>query len=622
MFDGDTLAFRGRIESDNGASELELSVEGDTYTLSLDSDEESYDFGEIDLPTGNGVIVASIEGTSEDSDEESEIVEMVIDRNELLGVAADLEIQGDNLYFAEVDSLTAIDINTGDRNLIVSDPELFSDIQALIVNGDSAFAVDAEFLSLYSIDLTTGVVRVVSSNTVGVGPGLELPRVVIPGIDGTTIIVADAGLQSLVEIDLNSGDRTIIFSAFTVAGSIIREPVAMARTTNGQILVLDSAWSSLFLIDPDLSTYLEISGSEVGSGPMLMEPKDMVVDLDLITVLDAGYSGLMNIDLNSGARTLFAEVLPGSEHAFSEPESIVRNADYFYVADNGLPGVTSLDAETLERAVVTSSGLGTGVRMVDARDAVTTEDAYYAIDRAVDGLIEIDEDTSARTVVLDEDDLQDFIAPRGMVYDRVARRIYISHAGGVAEFDPEDSSSRDLLSDVGESGDLALDHDNGVLYVIDEEDQSLIALNLESRNRTEVVDELGLSGVGKLAFDSTDDIIYLLDVGDGHVYEVDTSDPVLSLLTTDLEERQPVDLDFDSVSGNLIVLSDTADRLWRLDPETGSADIISMQPGELMRNPLSIDVNPDDETLTLVDGDTQAVILYDLVSDYHVIVSM
>lgn len=145
-------------------------------------------------------------------------------------------------------ALLRVDLASGAREAITT--ATFDEPNGLGVSLDGAFVYTAEPYdpSLLEVDVTTGAVRVVSSDSVGGGAPLGRPTQV--GIDPERgeAIVWDADAQALLGIDVATGDRRVIADPSTGQGHALSAIDDLA-TTHGWALVLDADNLALVAVD-------------------------------------------------------------------------------------------------------------------------------------------------------------------------------------------------------------------------------------------------------------------------------------------------------------------------------------------------------------------------------------
>lgn len=186
--------------------------------------------------------------------------------------------------------------------------------KALVSNqsGQKLYSISAGSKSIVEIDLATGNRRTVSSTNIGRGPALNDPRDLIISSDDLRLYLVDAGLDALVVINIANGNRRIISNASIGVGPNFVNPIALVYNPSTQhALVLDNSSNRKLIIQVDLENgeRTNISGSNVGTGDQLSNPRDMVLNANsnALFIIDTAYNGLRRVDLaNNGNRSYYA----------------------------------------------------------------------------------------------------------------------------------------------------------------------------------------------------------------------------------------------------------------------------------------------------------------------------
>jgi DNA-binding beta-propeller fold protein YncE len=203
-----------------------------------------------------------------------------------------------------IDALVGIDLATGDRSLLAS-PKAGCPLDNVDPNGlaydatrDRVLIVGWGSDSLIGIDLET-CAQWRSDAAHGVGPAFGRPeRVAIDSRDRYAY-VADAVLGTLVRVDLDSGDRTIMIRPEAGTGEPFVRPARIALDEEGdQALVMDAGGQ---LIRVHLRTGRR-ERVEVGGECRLDQPVDVAwrAGTRHAVVMDIGQKALMRIDLETG----------------------------------------------------------------------------------------------------------------------------------------------------------------------------------------------------------------------------------------------------------------------------------------------------------------------------------
>ncbi|MGB0679705.1 MAG: hypothetical protein ACPGUV_08605, partial [Polyangiales bacterium] len=219
--------------------------------------------------------------------------------------------------------LFAVNVSTGDRSAFPAGSG--APVNApLGMTMDTAngriLVVDTSFDAVTAWDLNTnerttlsraaGVVSGIPLAAVGTGPAFEEPEDIVMSSDGLLAYVADSSVDAIVQVDLVTGDRTIIASDAVGTGDTIASPVD---------LTLDAAASQLYVLDAgdgavapavvalDLAVAgarRVISSASVGDGPNWIAPSDILLADGILYVTDTKLRAVLAVDPITGSRVI------------------------------------------------------------------------------------------------------------------------------------------------------------------------------------------------------------------------------------------------------------------------------------------------------------------------------
>ncbi len=229
-----------------------------------------------------------------------------------------------NLYLCtdDSDSVIEIDLDTGRRTLIsdsengfgidLEDPSaaLFSSARGLLVldNGQDALMV---------INVATGDRSLVSEGGLGAGPGFSAPVAMAFNHDESAVYVVDTGTHQVLNVHLDTGNREVV-SDNTNTGPPLEETdgVALDYVNNRLIVGERSSGSTLDLavvaIDLESGDRTRLAAHDIGSGPNILDIKDLVVSSDGSTAYLTSWDRIFRVDLETGDRTVLADNITGN----------------------------------------------------------------------------------------------------------------------------------------------------------------------------------------------------------------------------------------------------------------------------------------------------------------------
>lgn len=539
--------------------------------------------------------------------------------------AVDFDVAGGRLVVVDEDSSPSVVVieRSGDREIVSSDTvgtgPLFSVPLGLAVDpfdSNRAF-VTAGFGSggrdtLFSVDLNKGTRRIISDVDNGTGPLFLDARGCAVIAPGDLVAVLDSSLQALVSVTIATGDRTIISDFNRGSGPFLINPSDVVVSADGtRAFVTDNLGASVAILEIDLLTgdRTIVVDSASGAGPPLFGSTNVAFldDLEQALVAIAGAPQLFAIEVATGDHAeLSVDVTGSGPPVFDTVGADVDHAaGRVFVSNPTFGSIVEIDLATGDRTLVSGPGRGAGP------DMSPLEIAFEGVEGSVivatfdnrELLLRVDLATGDRTVLSD--------ASRGsgpdlelifdVVVDAVRRQAFVLDAGAgasqrVLAIDLDDGD-RTLVSDDTRGGGplldgglaLVLDAARNRALFIDIGANEVIAINLVSGDRTLVTGggvgsgpELGIPEQGVMA--PTGDALIVLD-------------------------RDP---------------STSADRLMRVDLVTGDRSVFTpfqkAVPFQAFVQTL-VSFGEDDEEVLLLDRDFGALLRFDVASRSFVIQS-
>ncbi len=188
---------------------------------------------------------------------------------------------------------------------------------------------------------------------VGVGEGAELsfPVDVISLSSGWLTVNRTSG--ELIRIDAESSNRNIVGDGFGL-------PVSLAQDqTSQEIYVLDAQlnFSGVLVCDPQTGSVRELASPSVGSGPLLIAPRQLLLESGRLLILETLTASLLSLDISSGEREVFASEQLGAGESIAGATRFTldgsRNA--LYLLDSFRGRVLQLDLESGLRSEIVSA---------------------------------------------------------------------------------------------------------------------------------------------------------------------------------------------------------------------------------------------------------------------------
>ena len=170
-----------------------------------------------------------------------------------------------------------------------------------------------------------------------------------------------AGLKGVVEVDLASGNRTIISDNSTGTGTIYLLPQAIAlNTSENQILAADQPR----LMWADIATGNRTSIS-AGAGVSLSLADMHLNSSDSYAWGINNQTAIIELDLSTGNRRVVSDSSAGRGKRFAIPDALAINTagDHLYVLDGQFSTLTEVDVSSGDRTYASKSSTGTGTSL-------------------------------------------------------------------------------------------------------------------------------------------------------------------------------------------------------------------------------------------------------------------
>jgi hypothetical protein len=254
-------------------------------------------------------------------------------------------------------------------------PYLDVPLDMAFLPGGDIVVTDAGYNSgvkqVVQVNKTTGDTKLISSNTKGTGPVLNIPRAVAVEASGDILVADDypyGGWASrILRIDPATGNRTLLSGASRGSGPAFAPDGVYLTIAGGVIYAVDRA-GEIMSVDPVTGDRTEVSGASRGVGPMVDGPMSITAGptgelavLELSWASGTGVASLIQVTLATGDRT----VLSSNAQNPSGPDAefgAVMDVQYdgcqqaYYVMQSGLFSGTLLTvkAESGVRTFLTS----------------------------------------------------------------------------------------------------------------------------------------------------------------------------------------------------------------------------------------------------------------------------
>ena len=320
------------------------------------------------------------------------------------------------------------------------------------------------------------------------------------------LYVLDSLLDSIVQVDLDSGHRTLLTgppSDGDLDMSGVSQDVAFDSTFNRALLV-DAGWAGKkIIVGVDIITGQRtlLSGNGVGSGPSLPSMRNVSVSADGLTAYVAASSTLYKVDLSTGDRSIISDPTTGSGPDFKSGNGVHldEGGNRMLIASLSTDELFAVDLTSGDRTLLSDETVGTADPItypVDVGYDPSLDRAYlaeYGYGSKVPGLLGVDLVTGEQTMVSDEwtGSGRLLVSPGAVDWDPIDGRAIVldtsgNHLASVDAVSGDRSAITDISVGLGSQqvgyGAIALDSVNHRL--ICSEGKGLTAVDLLTGDRT------------------------------------------------------------------------------------------------------------------------------------------
>lgn len=266
------------------------------------------------------------------------------------------DAQLNRLYSATWSSIYSIDPATSNRQSVSHqnlDTE-FARISDMVfdVADRRIIFVDSSPGRVVSVDPVTGVRQVLSSAEVGDGDLFEVPKSIMVGEEGLFVIDSREEGETLVHIDQESGDRSLV-SNISIRDNGYPSNLIPSDNRN-QAYVVDE--ETLYLVNLDGSGMEVITNSEIGGDIEYMHFTDLVKSNaeNQILVTGSAVESIVSIDTNTGDRAIVSsnDSSEGPDMFFPTDMVFDSNNNVLYFFDWQGKAIFAMDPKSGDRVVM------------------------------------------------------------------------------------------------------------------------------------------------------------------------------------------------------------------------------------------------------------------------------
>ncbi|WP_444903128.1 Ig-like domain-containing protein [Microbulbifer sp. CnH-101-E] len=577
------------LESGENASEQLVNILLDGQSPTADTASPSTWYLDTPISEGRHSYALSSQFVTGETVQESIIVKNELSISYPIGVSYDNFYGG--WYFADAFLGTIFEVGSARR--VISGPSVgsgptfdpidmeqnFPEIRSNPAN--DYFIVLDDNGSIYSVQRDSGDRTQLTKWVSG-----DLTSLTLTGSGGEAYTTRAAGTYGeIIKFDLSSGDYSVISSSNsssptgTGADMVYPKGVALDEA-NGQLYVGDDSTDSILRIDIASGDRTTISGNGIGSGEPVYQPMDLIVDFDSnqIYVANGSAQNILQVDIATGNRSVVTSWTKGKGLRLENPWSIGRGADSDRLLVSGIlidPVLMSVDTITGDRAEISSNHVGTGpsYRWHDVSYSRST-DRLLVVSQSNHAAAEIDLQNGNRTIVsyFDPNDSPRVVAST-IVSGESGRNAYIfdEYSDRLLKIDLESGEPEVVsASDIGEGPEfyglveaMELDATNNRMLLL--QASGLMSVDLDSGDREIISDNYTGSSpffdsVEGLALDLVNNRAFVSDsrVGDiGGIWQVDLATGDRKIIAAPVHggttDQIPTDVVLDSTGNRLLV---------------------------------------------------------------------
>lgn len=520
------------------------------------------------------------------------------------------------------DALIALDLNTGERSVIVDDSSddtahAFTTPFSLAVSEAYAFVLDTALTGIYKVDLLTGERRLHSNNTVphSADP-LVSPRSIsyAPSGSGERLMVLDATPNSLNTVRAGASDvNGVRYRITRPSPPPLSAPVSVQTYDFDNTFIIDSHQRAIVIFDSGPPTsgnngrILSDNTTPNNLNPFTF-PTHMALDraVDRLLVSDLVGKSIIAVDIATGARTPFSSNSPASDQPqINEPGAIAydgANSRAFMI--DSLQDIIALSGSDGTRSDFYSSRFPDNTTSLNEPVAVKLDkprNRALLVNQRSREIIAIDLSNGERSIFSSSTVPNGFTSPSDIAINETAGVAYVVDNAvtlpAVYTVDL-DSGSRTLLSNNSVPGPhnpfsqplaIAVDLANNRLLVSDEGHNAIIAVDISSGARSVFSDSTTpnntnvIGQVGDIIIDGDNNRALVLDTLAKALIAVDLSDgsrSVLSSLTTPdntVQLQEPERITLNSANNRVFVTDRGRNAIVSIDLSASGNGVRSIQ---------------------------------------------
>ena len=657
------------VDGNDNVATLSLTVElNDVAQLAM---QVAYPTPNANL--GGGVETTSVAGTIEDI-EDGVVLESDVSAIEVNGLGAEVDTTLGEVAHWRVQVPVANNLDlilTDNANQSQQASQALKNSPSLAIPRgmvlDSAneriLMVDMTLKAVVALDLRadpSNNLTILSDPNTGSGPNFDFPADIVLDTQNNRALVVDFGLDAIVEVDLETGQRSLFSADNNGSEFNFAFPRAIVLDSdNNRALVTDINLDAVIAVDLGTGVRTILSDDTHGSGLKLATPQDIVLDHNKqrLLLVDSTLDDLIAVDLSNGDRTIISNAATSDGVYFVSPFSIALDSDNnrALVTDTSLNAVIAVDLLSGDRTILSNTNTGSGAAHKHPQNIIMGSDGHHAfISNAPPGtrfdgfILRVDLQEGARTRITPHKSGEgvDFRAPNYIEFDNTNNRLLVtdSDLGSLITVDLSNGNRHIITNNNIGSGvnllaprDIALDNANNRALLVDTGIDAIVAVDLNNGNRTIIANDNVGSGVNfdfpaGIALDRANNRALVVDAGIDALVVVDLTNGNRTIIADDnvgsgVNFVSPVSIALDRANNRALVVDPGIDALVAVDLSNGNRTIIaddSVGSGVNFSLPQSIVLDERGRSsgrALVVDNTLEAIIAVDLSNGNRTIIA-
>jgi hypothetical protein len=440
----------------------------------------------------------------------------------------------------------------------------------------------------------------------------------VPKSDGSVRTV-----KSIIAIDLTTKAHDILSGELIGSGDLLSINSGQIAFYHESLLIPDYNNQSLVKIDLLTGNRTTLSSGVLGTGPLFDRPTSLAVNSDNNLAYVSSKSTIHEVDLLTGNRAIIGDNEVGTGTALVSPEHLFfdgeNNRLIFLNSDEG---ITTLNLNTKERIALPTPLQGTSLGLGDDTNFYIFNFYNNSIDRGVLG-----EDNFESVIVIKTGQGLPINNGYSTVFSGKLQKLFVN-SYGVYSFDLLEqrvsylnTGTPDIANQIG----LSLNTDDNSLVVINNSEinePTLLLVNTEDTKREviteyDVADDVNLINPIDVVLNDKNTFAYILDApnyqnndAEVNIIQVELATGVKTLISNNATHpgvafNKPNSISFQSSSNSLLVIQSPADEkgvdIIKIEITTGERSLMANDIDEKVISAVNDSLFLEDGTFVIMD---------------------